>query len=157
MATSKGVIQGYTGVAAVDAKHQIIVEAQAHGTGSEQELLVPVVEAMKRCAWRRHLHHRRCRLPQRSQPQHLAEMKSQALIADNGMRGRDERFAEQAKYKQAARSAARQEPEHEEGLITVSDRKTSTTTARHSTCMCPAGKTLYGNGSELHHQRLHRQ
>ena len=34
MATSKGVIQGYTGVAAVDAQHQIIVEAQAHGTGS---------------------------------------------------------------------------------------------------------------------------
>ena len=47
MATSKGVIQGYTGVAAVDAKHQIIVEAQAHGTGSEQELLIPVVTAMK--------------------------------------------------------------------------------------------------------------
>ena len=46
MATGKGVIQGYTGVAAVDGKHQIIVEAQAHGTGSEQELLVPVVEAM---------------------------------------------------------------------------------------------------------------
>jgi len=47
MATSKGVIQGYTGVAAVDDRHQIIVEAQAHGTGSEHELLVPVVEAMK--------------------------------------------------------------------------------------------------------------
>ena len=43
MATSKGVIQGYTGVAAVDARHQIIVEAQAHGTGSEQKLLIPVV------------------------------------------------------------------------------------------------------------------
>ena len=46
MATSKGVIQGYTGVAAVDAKHQIIVQAQAHGTGSEQELLVPTVVAL---------------------------------------------------------------------------------------------------------------
>jgi transposase len=43
MATSKGVIQGYTGVAAVDSKHQIVVEAQAHGTGSEQELLVPTI------------------------------------------------------------------------------------------------------------------
>ena len=29
MATSKGVVQGYVGVAAVDAQHQIIVEAQA--------------------------------------------------------------------------------------------------------------------------------
>ena len=45
MATGKGVIQGYTGVAAVDAQHQIIIEAQAHGTGSEQELLLPVVRA----------------------------------------------------------------------------------------------------------------
>ena len=45
MATSKGVIQGYCGVAAVDDAHQIIVEAQAHGTGSEQELLLPVIEA----------------------------------------------------------------------------------------------------------------
>jgi hypothetical protein len=36
MATDKGVIHGYTGVAAVDSANQIIVEAQAHGTGSEQ-------------------------------------------------------------------------------------------------------------------------
>ncbi len=47
MATGKGVIQGYTGAAAVDAQHQIIVEAQAHGTGSEQEVLLPVVDAMR--------------------------------------------------------------------------------------------------------------
>src|SRR5690606_19074360 len=45
MATGKGVIQGYTGVAAVDEKAQIIVEAQAHGTGAEQALLGPAVEA----------------------------------------------------------------------------------------------------------------
>ena len=46
MATSKGVMQGYCGVAAVDAKHPVIVDAQAHGTGSEQSLLVPVVKAI---------------------------------------------------------------------------------------------------------------
>lgn len=34
--TDKGVIQGYCGVAVVDAAHQVIVEASAHGTGSEQ-------------------------------------------------------------------------------------------------------------------------
>jgi hypothetical protein len=43
MATAEGVIQGYTGVATVDQTHQIIVDAQAHGTGAEQELPVPVV------------------------------------------------------------------------------------------------------------------
>ena len=46
MATDKGVVQGCTGVVAVDAKHQIIVNAQAHGTGAEQELLRPIVEAL---------------------------------------------------------------------------------------------------------------
>src|SRR3989304_1819529 len=34
LATGKGVIQGYTGAAAVDGEDQIIVEAQAPGTGS---------------------------------------------------------------------------------------------------------------------------
>ena len=50
MSTDKGVLQGYSGIAVVDAAHQVIVEAQAHGTGAEQELLLPAVEA---CAeWR---------------------------------------------------------------------------------------------------------
>ena len=44
MATGKGVIQGYTGAATVDAAHRIIVAAQAHGSGSEQSLLVPMIE-----------------------------------------------------------------------------------------------------------------
>jgi len=38
MATSKGVIQGYTAVAAVDSLHQVIVAAAAHGSGSEQNV-----------------------------------------------------------------------------------------------------------------------
>ena len=45
MATSKGGRHGYTGVAAVDSAHQIIVEAHAQGTGARQELLVPIVPA----------------------------------------------------------------------------------------------------------------
>lgn len=45
MVTSEGVIQGYNGVATVDAAHQIIVDAQAHGAGAEQELLLPAVAA----------------------------------------------------------------------------------------------------------------
>ena len=35
MPTSHGVIQGYTGIAAVDGTHQVIVEAQAHGQAHE--------------------------------------------------------------------------------------------------------------------------
>ena len=47
MATDKGVIQGYCGVATVDAAPQVIVDAQAHGTGTEQALLLPAVQATR--------------------------------------------------------------------------------------------------------------
>jgi hypothetical protein len=33
MTTSKGTVQGYNGIAAVDKKHQIIIDAQAFGAG----------------------------------------------------------------------------------------------------------------------------
>jgi hypothetical protein len=47
MTTSKGTIQGYTGVAAVDKKHQVIVDAQAFGAGQEQQTLQSVIEKIK--------------------------------------------------------------------------------------------------------------
>lgn len=48
MATSHGVIQGYNGIAAVDSKHQVIVHAEAYGTGQEQDLLKPMVEGTQK-------------------------------------------------------------------------------------------------------------
>lgn len=44
MATAKSVIQSYTGVATVDSACQITVAVQAHGSGSEQSLLLPMIE-----------------------------------------------------------------------------------------------------------------
>ena len=72
---SKGVIQGYAAQAAVDSSHQIIIAADVIGSGSEQAMLIPMIE------------------------QHLKDHDIPALIADNQMRKRDERFAEQGKYK----------------------------------------------------------
>ena len=151
MATSKGVIQGYTGVAAVDAKHQIIVEAQAHGTGSEQELLVPVVKAIKATQTNTPLitdsslvtadagYHSEANLKE------LAELEVDALIADNNMRSRDERFADQDKYK------ALPDPIHDKGgkpkQAARYQPKDFDYDPQTGTCICPAGKQLYGNGS----------
>ena len=145
MATSKGVIQGYTGVAAVDARHQIIVEAQAHGTGSEQELLIPVVQAMQKILSDDSLvtadagYHSEANLKQ------LAGMKVDALIADNNMRSRDERFAEQGKYK------ALPDPLHDKGgkprKAARYQPKDFDYDPQEGTCFCPAGKQLYGDGS----------
>lgn len=47
MSTNHGVIQGYNGVAVVDEKHQIIVNAEAYGEGQEAHLLKPMVESTK--------------------------------------------------------------------------------------------------------------
>ena len=98
MATRKGVLQGYTGVAAVDSAHQIIVNAQAHGTGSEQELLMPVVNAVQSLRATLTLitadagYHSEANLQQR------AALPVPALIADSEMRRRDARFAPHARH-----------------------------------------------------------
>jgi len=47
MKTSHGVIQGYNGIALSDSKHQVIIEAEAFGSGQEHELLKPMVEGAK--------------------------------------------------------------------------------------------------------------
>jgi transposase len=146
MATSKGVIQGYTGVAAVDGKHQIIVEAQAHGTGSEQELLVPVVRAMQDVLATNSMisadagYHSEANLKQ------LADLNIQALIADNGMRKRDERFASQGRHK------TRPDPLHDKSPVTKPAKRYTPKDFDYDpirqTCVCPAGKKLYRNGSD---------
>jgi len=46
MTTSKGTLQGYNGLAAVDKKHQIIVDAQAFGGGQEHHTLQPIIESI---------------------------------------------------------------------------------------------------------------
>ena len=48
MKTSKGVIQGYDGVAMVDARHQVVVHAEAYGDPQEHALLVPMLEATRK-------------------------------------------------------------------------------------------------------------
>ena len=145
MATSKGVIQGYTGVAAVDARHQIIVEAQAHGTGSEQELLIPVVKAMKGMLTEDSLITADAGYHSEANLKKLDEMEVNALIADNTMRSRDERFAEQGKYK------ALPDPLHDKGgkpkKAARYQPKDFDYDPQQGTCFCPAGKQLYGNGS----------
>jgi transposase len=145
MATSKGVIQGYTGVAAVDAKHQIIVEAQAHGTGSEQELLIPVVEALQQIMAEDTLITTDAGYHSESNLKKLHTMKVDALVADNKMRSRDERFAEQGKYKTLP------DPIHDKGgkpkQATRFQPRDFEYDPDKGTCFCPAGKQLYSDGS----------
>ena len=86
MATSTGVIQGDTGVAAVDARRQIIVDAQAHGTGSEHELLLPVVQALQEMLAPTSLVTADAGSHSAANLQQLATLGVEALIADPDMR-----------------------------------------------------------------------
>ncbi len=145
LATDKGVIQGYCGVAVVDAAHQIIVEASAHGTGSEQELLLPVIDA---CANQRNAstlitadagYHSEANLAA------LAERGVNALIADNQMRRRDERFADQGKHTSKPdalydKSAKSKQTVFGSADFIVADDQ--------SHAICPAGKALHRNGGD---------
>jgi transposase len=145
MATSKGVIQGYTGVAAVDGKYQIVVEAQAHGTGSEQALLMPVVEAMRDLFDEQSVITADAGYHSEENLKRLAAMEVQALIADNGMRSRDERFATQGRHKEAPDPLHdKSTPEKKAAIYQPSE---FTYNPEAQTCVCPAGKSLYGNGS----------
>jgi transposase len=149
MATSKGVIQGYTGVAAVDAKHQVIVEAQAHGTGSEQDLLLPVIAATATHRTDQTLITADAGYHSDANVTALAAHGVPALIADNGMRQRDERFKEQAKYK------ALPDPLYAKAHPKKATRhyrpKDFDYDPEAGTCICPAGKRLYQNGSNCIH------
>lgn len=149
MATSKGVIQGYTGVAAVDAKHQIIIEAQAHGTGSEQELLLPVVRATQAQATPDTLYTADAGYHSERNLKALAQENINALIADNGMRQRDERFKDQGKHK------VKPDPLYDKANPKKAARRYRpqdfTRDPETGICTCPAGKQLYRNGTNCIH------
>lgn len=99
MATGKGVIQGYAAQAAVDSQHQIIVAAEVTGSGSEQAMLLPMVSASEAFRSADTLITADAGYHSTENLQALAEQAIDALIADNQMRQRDERFEDQGKHK----------------------------------------------------------
>jgi len=157
MATSKGVIQGYTAIAAVDAKSQIVVAAQAHGSGSEQSVLIPVVESTDSLRTDQTIVTADAGYHSEANLQGLYERGVPALIADGLMRRRDARFAKQSRYK------ALPDPLYDktatgkasEAKFQPSDFTYDPASGR---CICPAGKKLYSTGSACTtHGRTHHK
>lgn len=147
MATGKGVIQGYTGVAAVDEKTQIIVEAQAHGTGSEQELLVPIMEATTQLRNPDTVITADAGYHSEAGLEELADAKVDAYIPDNGYRKRDERYAGQEAHKEKPDPLYDKSGKSDAKKAKLFRPKDFEFNPENSTCTCPAGKRLYRNGS----------
>jgi transposase len=154
MKTSHGVLQGYNGVTAVDARHQVIVHAQAHGEGQEHGLLQPTVEAVREVF--QSISHEdniftKTRLTADAGYHTEANMKYvfdeniDAYIADKHMRARDPRFADADRRKVRHRKERRQY----EGRKVLFKPQDFDHDPIKQTCVCPAGKHLYRNGSNI--------
>lgn len=147
MATAKGVIKGYTGAAAVDSACQIIVAAHAHGSGSEQCLLLPMIEHAQPYASKDTVitadagYHSEANLKQ------LHDQGIKALIADNLMRRRDERFKDQSKYKAKPDPLANKTQVMKAATSGKFQPKDFRYDQISNTCICPNGKQLHSSGS----------
>jgi transposase len=143
--TAKGVVQGYTGVAAVDEKTQVIVEAQAHGSGSEQELLAAVTDALEPL---RAQHTVVCADSGYYSEDNLKDLEArdiEAFIPDNNYRKRDPRYLGQEQHK------AKPDALWDKSPKPVKPKRFGPREFRvaedFSHCICPAGKRLYRDGS----------
>ncbi len=146
MATAKGSIQGYTGVATVDHAHPIIEDAQAHGTGGEQELLAPAVMATVVLRSPATLITADADYHSEANLQTLAPADVLALIADTAMRQPDAGFATQKRYTRLPN------PLHEKSkparqTLTVFTPENFRYDPVARSCVCPVGKSLYRKGA----------
>jgi transposase len=149
MPTSKGVIQGYDGLALVDDSHQIIVEAQAHGEGQEHGLLIPMLEGAQ-ANFDEELFETATILADAGfcgerNAQYLAEHALDGYIADPQFRKRDPRF----KDAEAHKPRRPDEPHAKPKKDLLFQPKDFQIAKDGSHCICPAGERLYKSGRAL--------
>ena len=137
MKTSHGVIQGYVGVAAVDAEHQVIVEAEAFGQGQEHDLLRPMVEGIKEALGGDSLEESKLLADSGyHSEQTLKYLKREGLdgyIADPGFRSRDPRFRDYRRHKPKSRLKTRERFDRQDFQINL----------KRKSCRCPAGHAMW--------------
>ncbi len=147
MKTSKGVLQGYTGVGVVDAKHQVIVHGKAYGEAQEHGLLQPMLDATRehfRAIARSADILREVAVTADAGYHSEANMKYlfdegiEGYVADTLFRKRDPRFNTAERHKPSKEKATAKQFRPSEFIINPETR----------TCICPAGKKLYSNGAK---------
>ena len=151
MPSSKGVIQGYDGLAMVDGKHQIIVHAQAFGEGQEHGLLEPMLAATRETFKELKLAEDVLQgamltadagFHSEANVKHLFESGVDGYVADTLFRKRDPRFATAERHKPTRESEPYAKP-NKALLFRPQDFQVA---PDFSHCICPAGKRLYRNG-----------
>lgn len=149
MTTSKGTIQGYNGIATVDKKHQIIVDAQAFGEGQEHHTLQPVLETItarfKRLNIAEDIFEQGTIVTadtgyaNEANNRYLQGHGIHGYIPDNRFRDRDPKFAGQkAKYGKRKRADAKPTKQFSASEFEFN--------AKQKTCRCPAEKLMWFKG-----------
>lgn len=149
MTTSKGTIQGYNGLAAVDKKHQIIIDAQAFGEGQEHHTLLPILESIEAryqgLKTDKTLYKNEIIITadtgfaNEANMKYLQENKINGYIPDNKFRIRDPKFAKQkSKYGKRRQSNTQKTSK----MIPPSDFNFD---PANKTCICPAGESMWIN------------
>jgi transposase len=146
MATSKGVIQGFAAQAAVDASHQVIVAADVTGSGSEQSMLLPMIEQTEGVRAAHTVITADAGYHSKENIQALQEAGIPAMVADGQMRKRDERLAGQVHHR------IKPEPLHDKSSTGVRPVRLFRpgdflVDEQTNSCICPAGQRLYSSGS----------
>ena len=163
MASSRGVIQGYNGLAVVDERCQIVVDAEAHGSGYEAHLLGPLLEATRATFAELELStdvlskvkvtadsgfHSRVVVSQ------VEQTGADAYIADRDYRRRDPAFASAGRHKERDRQERARERRKKEQARSPQKRKLFVVQdfiydEKRSRCICPAGHELYPSGRHM--------
>ncbi len=154
MKSAHGVIQGYDGVAAVDAKHQVIVQAEAFGEAQEHALFMPMVGGTRanfQAIDKDDDVFQKAKLTAdagfhtEKNMQLLFEQQIDGYVADILYRKRDPRFATAERYKVRHREERRQQT----GARPLFRPTDFSYDAKRRICICPAGKRLYKNGAHV--------
>jgi hypothetical protein len=154
MTTSKGTIQGYNGVATVDKKHQVIIDAQAFGVGQEHHTLKPVLDRVKSKYKRLGISDdifsegtivtADTGFANEANMKYLHEDNINAYIPDNKFRSRDPKFINQ-KEKYGKRH---QKPKKDRAVQVIPANEFEFVPI-NLTCVCPAGEKISHIGNRV--------
>lgn len=154
MTTSKGTIQGYNGIATVDKKHQIIVDAQAFGEGQEYHTLKPVLDAVKERYQRTGISEdvyadgivvtADTGYSNEDNNAYLKDAQINAYIPDKQFRSRDPKFKHQ-KIKHGKRHQ-----DKVKGIQAVIPASGFSFDPQKKTCICPAGNAMWLRSEATH-------
>lgn len=148
MTTSKGTIQGYNGIATVDQKHQIIVDAQAFGEGQEHHTLQPVLNSVrarfKRLGMAVHdpIITADTGYACEANMQYLYDNGINGYIPDNRFRQRDPKFTEQKTHHSTRRPITGKK----KAATSVIPASAFDFDPVNLTCRCPAGEAISFRG-----------